>query len=81
MLEAARLGLPDSVLVWVALAPLTMLTGCWPSLRLSCMTLIGVVLVPASGAPSTQPSGRVVGILLGTAALTLVAAVLPAAGD
>ncbi len=74
VLEAARLGLPVGALFWCALLPLAVLTAAHPNLRLSCITLIVVVLIPASGPPFVRPLDRVFGILLGTLGSIAVAA-------
>jgi uncharacterized membrane protein YccC len=68
VLEAAARGAPSMVLFWIALAPLALLTAIKPNLRLSCATLIIVVLVPSAGDPFSRPFDRVVEILLGALA-------------
>ncbi len=76
VLEGARLGFPTVVLFWCALAPLAVLTAVRQNLRLSCITLIVVVLIPSVGPPFVRPLDRVFGILLGTLASIVVAAVI-----
>jgi uncharacterized membrane protein YccC len=76
ILEAAAFA-PSQLLFWIGLAPLALLTAIWPNLRLSCITLAIVVLLPASGAPFVRPFQRVVEILLGTLASVAVSAALP----
>lgn len=76
VLEGARLGLPATVLFWCALVPLAVLTAARQNLRLSCITLIVVVLIPAAGPPFVRPLDRVFGILLGTLASIAVAALI-----
>ncbi len=76
VLVAAQRGLPIVPLFWCALVPLALLTAIWPTLRLSGVTLVVVVLIPSSEAPFLRPLDRVVGILLGTVASVIVTAVL-----
>lgn len=77
VIGAAELGFSSFVLFWIALAPLAMLTAVRPNLRLSCITLVIVVLVPASGGAFARPLERVVEILLGTLASVVVCAAIP----
>jgi uncharacterized membrane protein YccC len=56
------------------MAPLSILSAIKPSLRLSCITLIIVVLVPATGNPFSLPFERVIGILVGTLASLVASA-------
>ena len=74
VIAAREHGGPPLLLFWIALAPLAILTAIKPNLRLSCITLIIVVLVPTSGSPFELPFERIVGILLGTVASILVVA-------
>jgi uncharacterized membrane protein YccC len=76
VLELAQHGLARAPLFWLALLPLAVLTAYQQSLRLSCITLIIVVLVPSSAGLFARPLDRVFGILLGTAASILVAEVI-----
>jgi uncharacterized membrane protein YccC len=76
VLEAVQHGLPRAPLFWLALLPLAVLTAFQQSLRLSCITLIIVVLVPSSAGLFARPLDRVFGILLGAAASILVAEVI-----
>jgi uncharacterized membrane protein YccC len=78
VLEGARFGLPAAVLFWCALAPLAVLTAVRQNLRLSCITLVVVVLIPSAGPPFVRPLDRVFGILLGTLASITVAAAMRA---
>jgi hypothetical protein len=75
VLLAAKRGFPVGVLFWVALVPSAVLTARWPNLRLCCVTLVVVVLIPSNGPVFERPLDRVFGILLGTAASILVSAV------
>ncbi len=77
VLGIAAKGRAPLWLFWSALAPLAVLTAAWPSLRMSCVTLIVVVLIPASGAPFLRATDRIFAILLGTLASILVAIVFP----
>lgn len=74
VLEAAQRGFSAFILFWCALVPLAAMTAVRQSLRLSCITLIVVVLIPAAGPPFARPLDRVYGILLGAAASIVVAA-------
>jgi uncharacterized membrane protein YccC len=76
VIEAALHGFPTSILFWCALAPLALLTAAHQNLRLSCITLMVVVLIPGSGDPFLRPLDRVYGILLGTIASIVATAVL-----
>jgi uncharacterized membrane protein YccC len=68
VIEVARLGVSSLLLFWVALVPLAILTALRPNLRLSCITLIVVVLVPSEGPAAARAIDRVLQILLGTLA-------------
>ncbi len=63
-------------LFWIALVPLAVLTAIKPNLRLGCITLIIIVLVPTTGSPYALPFERVVGILLGTVSSIVVVAAM-----
>jgi uncharacterized membrane protein YccC len=76
VIEAARHGFSTFVLFWCALAPLALLTAAHQNLRLSCITLIVVVLIPGAGDPFVRPLDRVYGILLGTLASIVATAVV-----
>jgi uncharacterized membrane protein YccC len=76
VLEAGRYGFSLFLLFWCALLPLAIITAITPSLRLSCITLVILVLIPADGAPFARPLDRVYGILLGTLASIAVALVV-----
>jgi uncharacterized membrane protein YccC len=78
VLGAAAQGVAPLWPFWVALALLALLTAAWPSLRMSCVTLIVVVLAPAAGAPFLHAYDRIFAILLGTLASILVAVAFPA---
>jgi uncharacterized membrane protein YccC len=75
VLVAAQHGAPLFPLFWAALVPLAALTAFRQTLRMSCVTLIVVVLIPAAGPPFERPLDRVYGIALGTAASIIVAAI------
>jgi uncharacterized membrane protein YccC len=70
-------GLSSFELFWAALVRLAILTAIKPNLRLSCVTLVIVVLVPAMGSPFARPLERVVEILIGTFASIIVCAAMP----
>ena len=77
VIEAARHGWPLFGMFWVALLPLAILTALWPNLRLGCITLVVVVLVPSTGGLSfARPLDRVVEILLGTLVSIVVSVVI-----
>ncbi|WP_244818200.1 aromatic acid exporter family protein [Caballeronia sp. Lep1P3] len=62
----------------VALAPLAALTAKRPALRLACVTLVIVVLIPVgNGPPFQRPLHRVLEILIGATSAFIVAAILP----
>ncbi len=63
------------LLFWLALAPLALLTAQKPNLRLSCVTLVVVVLVPAATIWH-RPFDRVLEILIGTLAAIAVSVML-----
>jgi uncharacterized membrane protein YccC len=75
VIEAVQLGWPLEPLFWGALVPLAVLTAIKPELRLSCVTLVVMVLIPG---PATwhRPFDRVIAILIGTLASIVVSAVL-----
>ena len=77
----SRYGFSSVVLFWIAMVPLTILTAIKPNLRLCCITLIIVVLVPSGGDPFLRPLQRVIEILLGTAASIVTTAALPMKGN
>ncbi len=76
VLEAAQHGVKTFPLFWCALLPLAVLTAIRQNLRLSCITLIVVVLIPFDGPPFERPLDRVVGILIGTIASVCAAALV-----
>jgi uncharacterized membrane protein YccC len=77
VIEAARHGFSIQALFWCALSPLALLTAVRQNLRLSCITLMVVVLIPASGDPFVRPLDRVYGILLGTLASIVTSLTFP----
>jgi uncharacterized membrane protein YccC len=81
VIEATQLGFPSWRLFWIAMIPLSILTAIWPNLRLSCVTLIVVVLVPSMGAPFLRPLDRIFAILLGTLASIAVSAAMRRKGS
>ena len=60
---------------WAALVPLAVVTAVWPTMRLSCITLIIAVLVQPGGLSLIRPLDRVLEILLGTVAAVTVSLV------
>ena len=77
VIAAGQWGASTLALFWVALVPLAILTAMKPTLRLSCVTLVIVVLVPAPGNPFARPFERVLEILVGVLASIVVSAVTP----
>lgn len=77
VIAATELGFPSFPLFWIALIPLSILTAVKPNLRLSCITLVIVVLVPSMGRPFARPIERIVEILVGTIAAIAVCAAIP----
>ena len=76
VIEADRRGAPSLPMFWIALVPLAFLTAVWPNLRLSCVTLVIVALIPASASAFERPVDRVLEILLGTLASIVVSGVV-----
>jgi uncharacterized membrane protein YccC len=77
VIGASELGVPAFPLFWIALIPLSILTAVKPNLRLSCVTLVIVVLVPSMGRPFARPIERIVEILIGTIVAIAVSAAIP----
>jgi uncharacterized membrane protein YccC len=77
VLEAARGGMHSSLLFWGAMIPLSILTAVRPNLRLSCTTLVILVLVPSTGPVFSRPLDRIFEILLGTLVAIAVTAATP----
>ena len=73
----AELGFPSFALFWIALIPLSVLTAVKPNLRLSCVTLVIVVVVPSVGPVFARPIERIVEILVGTVVAIVVSAAIP----
>ncbi|MGH7210936.1 MAG: FUSC family protein, partial [Acetobacteraceae bacterium] len=70
-----RHGQPTLPLYAAGMVPLALLTAAWPSLRLSCVTLIVVFLAPVGEGAFLWPMDRVLEIVLGTLAALLVSLV------
>jgi uncharacterized membrane protein YccC len=77
VLEAVQFGASRFWLFWCAMVPLAALTAAWPNLRMTCVTLVVVVLLPATGAPFVRGFDRILAILLGTLASIIVSFALP----
>ncbi len=75
VIETSLSGYALDTLFWVALAPLAILTALKPNLRLSCVTLVVVVLIPSTSSWH-RPLDRVIEILIGTLASIVVSAIL-----
>jgi hypothetical protein len=76
VVEAVQYGLPKLPLFWCALVPLAVLTAVWSNLRLSCVTLVVVVLIPSAGPAFERPLDRVFGILVGVISSIIVSTVI-----
>jgi uncharacterized membrane protein YccC len=74
---AVNAGFRPLAVFAVALVPLAALTAWRPTLRLACVTLVIVVLIPASGSPFERPIARVLEILIGAAAAFVATVLLP----
>jgi len=71
-------GADPLVVFSIALLPLAVLAAVRPSLRLSCVTLVIVVLVPGGGgSPFVRPLHRVAEILIGATAACIAALMWP----
>jgi uncharacterized membrane protein YccC len=77
VIAISQFGMSSFVLFWCALAPLAVLTAIKPNLRLCCITLVIVVLLPSAGAPYIRSLERILEILLGTLASIVVTAAIP----
>jgi uncharacterized membrane protein YccC len=78
VLGGGELGFSSLVLFWIALLPLAILTAIKPNLRLCCITLVIVVLVPSTaGTRFVRPLQRVLEILIGTLASIAITAAFP----
>jgi uncharacterized membrane protein YccC len=80
VIAAGERGVPTFALFWVALVPLAMLTARKPNLRLCCVTLVVVVLVPSAEEGFARPLERIVEILVGCLASVVVSAATPSRG-
>jgi uncharacterized membrane protein YccC len=78
-LVAILRGAQPLIVFAIALVPLAALAAWRPTLRLACVTLVIVVLVPASGmgSPFERPIDRVLEILIGAGAALIVAFLMP----
>jgi uncharacterized membrane protein YccC len=77
VLQAVRSGVHSSPLFFGALIPLAILSAVRPNLRLSCTTLVILVLVPSTGPLLARPLERILEILLGTLVAIAVTAATP----
>jgi uncharacterized membrane protein YccC len=77
VLQAARSGVHSMPLFWGALIPLSILSAVRPNLRLSCTTLVILVLVLSTGPVLARPLERILEILLGTLVAIAVTAATP----
>jgi uncharacterized membrane protein YccC len=77
VLQAARSGVHSMPLFWGALIPLSIFSAVRPNLRLSCTTLVILVLVPSTGPVLARPLERILEILLGTLVAIAVTAATP----
>ena len=65
-------GVPTLPLFGAGLVPLAFVTAVWPSMRLSCTTLVIVLLIPSQGDPYSPSLFRVLEILIGAFACIVV---------
>jgi uncharacterized membrane protein YccC len=77
VLQAARSGVHSMPLFWGAFIPLSILSAARPNLRLSCTTLVILVLVPSTGPILARPLERIIEILLGALVAVAVTAATP----
>jgi uncharacterized membrane protein YccC len=77
VIAAGEWGASTLALFWIAMVPLAILTAFKPSLRMCCVTLIVVVIVPATGNPFARPFERIIEILVGVLASVAVCAATP----
>jgi uncharacterized membrane protein YccC len=77
VLQAARSGMHSLPLFWGTMIPLSILSAVRPNLRLSCTTLVILVLVPSTGPVFSRPLDRIFEILLGTLVAIAVTAATP----
>jgi uncharacterized membrane protein YccC len=76
IIEAVKHGLPSIPLFWAALMPLALISAVWPNMRIACITLIVLILVPSAGPDFGRPIDRVAEILIGIVASIMAAAVI-----
>ncbi|SAL82311.1 membrane protein-like protein [Caballeronia choica] len=71
-------GATPIIVFFVALLPLAVLAALDPGLRLACVTLVIVVLIPGDGgSPFERPIHRVLEIIIGASAAFIVAVIWP----
>jgi uncharacterized membrane protein YgaE (UPF0421/DUF939 family) len=71
-------GATPIIVFFVALVPLAVLASLDPGLRLACVTLVIVVLIPGDGgSPFERPIHRVLEIVIGASAAFIVAVIWP----
>jgi hypothetical protein len=70
-------GADPLVVFSIALLPLAVLAAVRPSMRLACVTLVIVVLVPGGGSPFVRPLHRVAEILIGATAACAATLIWP----
>jgi uncharacterized membrane protein YccC len=76
IIEAVKHGLPSIPLFLGALVPLALISAVWPNMRIACITLIVLILVPSGGPDFGRPIDRVAEILIGIIASIAAAAVI-----
>ena len=72
LIALRQAGLPTLPLFVAGLVPLACITAVWPAMRLSCTTLVIVLLIPAEGDPFARPLFRVLDILVGALACVAI---------
>jgi uncharacterized membrane protein YccC len=76
IIEAVKHGLSSVPLFWAALMPLALISAIWPNMRIACITLIVLILVPSAGPDFGRPIDRVAEILVGIVASIIAAAII-----
>ncbi len=76
IIEAVKHGLPSVPLFWMALVPLVLISAVWPNMRIACIILIVLILVPSPSPDFGRPIARVAEILIGIVASIAATAVI-----
>jgi len=76
IIEAVKHGLPSVPLFCIALVPMALISAIWPNMRIACITLIVLILVPSAGPGFGRPIDRVAEILIGVVASIIAASII-----